>query len=194
MNTDEKRALLKTFLRQSFTGSEEGMDEFIQCFTELTLKKKEHLTEAGKVCNQLAFVVSGLLRSYALKSNGLETTTGFYTENTLHTSCCSYLTEKESLYSVHALETCELLLIDRPHLEQQRTGIDGNALLSLFIKNELIYTQDYALTICSEEACKRYQWFITHYPTLLYRTKADHIASFLGISRETLVKIRTEKY
>jgi CRP-like cAMP-binding protein len=194
MNTDEKRAALQTFLRNSFTGSEQDMDELIQCFTELTLKKDEHLTQAGKVCNQLAFVVSGLLRSYTIKSDGVETTTGFYTENTLLTCFCSYLKEQPSLQSIHAPEPCQLLIIERHHLEKQRSGIDGTALLNLFAKTELINTQDYALTICTEEARQRYQWFITHYPSLVHRVKAEYIASFIGISRETFVRIRTEKY
>lgn len=194
MNSDEKRAVLKTFLRNSFRCSEQDMDELIQCFTELTLKKDEHLIKTGKVCNHFAFVVSGLLRSYTIKSNGVETTTGFYTENNLLTSFCSYLKEQPSLQSIHAAEPCQLLIIERHHLEKQRSGIDGTALLNLFAKTELINTQDYALTICSEEACKRYQWFITHYPSVVNRVKADYIASFIGISRETFVRIRTEKY
>jgi len=160
-------------------------------FVPATLPAGEFLQRAGEVARHAAFVAAGCLRSYVIDPNGKEHVVQFAPETWWLADAPSLMTGTPSQYFVDAVEDSELLLIDPPSQEQLvdqvpgyaaalRTGLQRHSAA----KDQRIVT---SLTMTAEE---RYLEFIGRYPSLTQRVPQWMVASYLGVSPETISRIR----
>jgi CRP-like cAMP-binding protein len=160
-------------------------------FIPTTLPAGEFLQRAGDVPRHGAFVATGCLRSYVIDANGKEHIIQFAPETWWLADAASLMTGAPSQYFFDAVEDSELLLIDPPSqqvlLDQVpsyaaafRTGLQKHNAA----KDQRIVT---TLTTTAEE---RYLEFIDRYPSLAQRVPQWMMASYLGVSPETVSRIR----
>ena len=171
-------------------------DEFNYCktlFLPKKLRKRQYLLQEGDVCKYQAFVEKGILRSYTIDEKGNEHILQFASEGWWMADLSSFLTEEPSVFNMDALEDAELLLITKPSWELLLQKIPRlEHYFRILIQNHLITTQKRLLQSLSEQAEERYIRFTKTYPGCVQRVPQHMIASYLGISRETLSRIRKQ--
>src|ERR1017187_8132702 len=169
-------------------------EEFELCkalFLPKKLRKRQYLLQEGDVCKYSAFVSAGLLRSYTVDDKGGEHILQFAFEGWWLGDIYSFLTGEPSVYNMEALEPCELLLITKPSWELLLEKIPAfERYFRILIQNNLVATQRRLMGTLSGTAEEKYVNFINNFPGCLNRVPQHMIASYLGITRETLSRIR----
>ncbi|TGD77540.1 Crp/Fnr family transcriptional regulator [Hymenobacter wooponensis] len=157
------------------------------------LYKKQYLLQAGEVCRYQAFVVEGALRLYTLDARGNKQVHVLGVENMWIGDRQSWSQLMPSRYYIDAVEDSQLLLINCPQAQELVRRVPLVA--------ELVRIQDERNAIAAQQrlhdaiACtaeERYAAFVAQYPGYVQRFSQLMIASYLGISPETLSRIRTK--
>ncbi len=162
-------------------------------FIKKEFSKGDKIIEQGKVCKYLYFIEHGLARSYYINEKGKDITVWFFAENNVMTGVESFFQRKPSMYEMEFLENSIVyaisyqnlnLLFDKYH-ELERFG----RLLSIRLLTEVV---DKLIAMQFQSAKERYQFMINKFPNISYRAPLGHIASYLGITQETLSRIRAQ--
>jgi len=158
------------------------------------LKRREHLLKQGQVARDLAFVVAGCLRAYALDDNGFEHILQFAPAGWWISDMSSVISRRDSLLNVDAIKPSEVLLLSR---EDQLSLFDEVPKLERYFRvlteNGLVSSRMRLIENLSLTARQRYQRFCQTYPNLINEIPQKYIASFIGVTPEFLSKIRGEK-
>ncbi len=169
-------------------------EEFNFCktlFVPKKLRKRQYLLQEGDVCKYNSFVSKGLLRSYTIDNKGTEHILQFAFEGWWIGDIYSFITENPSNFNIEALEDCELLLITKPSMDILFEKVPKfERYFRILIQNNLIATQRRLMGTLSETAEEKYTNLINNFPGCLQRVPQHMIASYLGITRETLSRIR----
>jgi CRP-like cAMP-binding protein len=184
---------LRTHVLRSVDMSEKDFDYGTTLMIPKKLRKRQYLLQAGDVCKCAAFVSRGCLRFYSLDDLGREHIQNFAIEGRWMTDSVSYQAQEPAANNIDALEDSELLLIDRKAQEKlvaavPRWGEYLRLQLENMIKDALVRISDF-VSLSSEE---RYRHFLRNYPDLAQRIPLHQIASYLGITPQSLSRIRRE--
>jgi CRP-like cAMP-binding protein len=155
------------------------------------LRKRQYLLQEGDVCIYQAFVEKGMLRSYTIDEKGAEHILQFAPEGWWAADLSSYITGEPSRFTIEALEDSELLLLSKPSWDHLMQAIPKfEHYFRIIIQNHLIATQKRLMQSLSETAEEKYLKFTKTYPECVQRVPQHMIASYLGITRETLSRLR----
>ena len=162
-------------------------------FQELRLAKGQFFVRQGAVCQQAAFVAKGLLRSFYPHEDGTETTTCFCAANTFSTAYRSFARQLSSEISIQAVEDSQLLVISHQALHELGThSPEWLRLGAALVEKECLTLERYAAVLNRETATEKYQRLLREQPYVLQRVPVQQVASYLGISRETLSRVRRQ--
>lgn len=155
------------------------------------VKKGDFLVRTGDVCNYVYFVQKGILRSF-VQDGKKEITTWITAENELATSITSFHTQQKSFENIQAIEDCELTGLhynDLQHLYHHFAEVNtaGRMLLEKYYRD----AEERAYIARLSEATSKYQRFIATKSFMLNRVPLKFIASYLGMTLETLSRIRS---
>jgi CRP-like cAMP-binding protein len=170
----------------------EEQDKLLKRLNSITVKKNEYFLRAGDVPQRIGFNVSGLMRLFYTDSNGTEFIKHFCMENTLAISFSAFLLREESKFSIQAIEDTKLLTVN---YKTYREILDSHVCWQIVSRKlaELLYIikekREYELLMNSAQ--ERYLQFLEDYPNLEERLNNYHIASYLGVTPESLSRIRT---
>ena len=171
-------------------------EEFEQCrplFVAKKLRKRQYFLQEGDICRYQAFVEKGIMRSYTVDEKGNEHILQFASEGWWMADLSSYLTDEPSFLNIDALEDCELLIITRPSWEKAMQVVPKlEHYFRTILQNHLVATQKRLLQSLSETAEQKYIRFLNTYAECAQRVPQHMIASYLGITRETLSRLRKQ--
>jgi CRP-like cAMP-binding protein len=156
------------------------------------LRKKQYFLEAGNVCAHTGFILTGALRQFSVDEAGVEHILQLAIENWWVVDRDSYMNQTPSRYFIEAWEDTELLVLPRPQLEVilQIPAIKG--MFWQMSENNHIASQKRVDDTISLSALKRYENFQRLYPQIVQRFPQHIIASYLGITKETLSRARKQ--
>lgn len=170
--------------------SDEAKCLFNEMVSSRELKKGELLLPIGGLCNHLYFVEKGLIRTFYLKE-GKDVTEWIALDGTFCFSIISFFEKSPSRLGIECLEDSLIVQISRDKLmEYSETNLEIARLLRRFTTGSLILSQLRMESIQFETAKQRYKRLLKEHPELIRRVPLMYIASFLGISFETLSRIR----
>lgn len=162
-------------------------------FTPRKLRKKQYLLQQDDVCRYTAFVEKGVLRAYTVDDKGYEHIVQFAVEGWWISDMYSFLTGDPSTYNIEALEECELLLLTKNSNEELLTKIPKmERYFRILTQNALIAIQRRMVGALSKTAEEKYNQLLQIYPHLLQRVPQHMIASYLGVTPETLSRVRKQ--
>ncbi len=185
--------LLQYKIAENIEITKEEFDFCKTLFLPKKLRKRQYLLQEGDVCKYTAFVEKGILRSYTIDNKGAEHILQFALEGSWMADLYSYLTNEPSLFNIDALEDCELLLITKSSWDVLLEKIPAfERYFRILIQKNLIATQRRLMGSLSETAEEKYIKLIKTYPDCVQRVPQHMIASYLGITRETLSRVRHE--
>ena len=155
------------------------------------LRKKEMLLQEGEVCHNKIFVAKGLLRNFSVGENGNEYIVRFADAGSWTTDPESYYSKLPSKYNIDAIEPSEVVMFSHDDFEILKQQIPGlSAFSEMVITTNASLIQKRVLMNISASAEEKYIDFIDTYPAIFNRVPLHMIASYLGVSRETLTRVR----
>ena len=160
-------------------------------FIPTTLPAGEFLQRAGDAARHAAFVASGCLRSYVIDAGGKEHIIQFAPETWWLADTASLMTGKPSQYFVYAVEESVLLLIEPAGHQAIVERVPGYAAaFRTGLQKHNAAKDERIVTALSSSAEERYLEFLERYPSLAQRVPQWMLASYLGVSPETVSRIR----
>lgn len=183
----------KTYLTSNLDITENDLASLLENCKSKTFKKDEFLLRERDYCNQTFFVEEGLLRQYSISSNGKEHTISFGPENWFVTDRESMYFNQPSCYNIQALQDSKVVALDEQFINLLSEKIPSfanfnNKLLHKHIRQ----LQNRINLLLGANAEERYLEFVAMYPNILLRVPQIMIASYLGITPESLSRVRKE--
>ncbi len=171
--TGEEETLIKTYL------------------TPKKLRRKQYLLQEGDVCKAIAFIEKGALRAYSVDDSGDTHIIQFGLEGWIISDLYSFLTGEPATYNIDAIEDAELVLISKSaHEELLRKLPKYETFTRLNITGAYLAMQKRLTSIISSPLEERYAGFSALYPEIVQRVPQHMIAAYMGLTPETLSRIR----
>lgn len=162
-----------------------------QAFKQKNLRKRQYLLQEGDICKYMAFVVKGAGRMYTINKNGQEHTIRFAIESWWLGDEESFRQGTPSIYTIELTEDAEVLLVTKDNLDQLYDQVPAITHMTRKIdQKRAIATQKRLQDTISLEAEQRYLRLEETYPEIVRRFPQAMVASYLGISAETLSRVR----
>ena len=178
----------------SISQLEEGTVQFlVQNLKETEIKKKDFVLIEGHICRHIYFIEIGLLRCFH-NHNDKEISSAFMKEGDLVASAMSFFNQSISRESIQALEDCCLFSLSYDELQFAYFNFpDFNTLGRILTEHHYQLIQESLLSLRMHSAREKYLFLRSHFPQILQRVSSKHISSYLGITEETLSRIRSTK-
>ncbi|PJJ08366.1 CRP-like cAMP-binding protein [Flavobacterium sp. 1] len=162
-------------------------------FQPKKFRKKQYFLQEGDVCKYAGFIVKGAMRQYSVDDKGGEHIVQLFIENYWANDRESSTMLTPSVYNIDAWEDTDILLITRADMLDLMAKIPAMAeMIRLMDERNAIANQRRLNSTISNTAEKRYEEFAVHHPQFIQRFPQHLIASFLGITKETLSRIRKQ--
>ncbi len=181
-------------LRQHFDKvvlfSDEEFEFVLSHFSSQRVKKRNYLIQEGKKVTHLYFVISGLLKLIYNDSEGREHIVSFALEDWWESDFSAFYSRGNATLSLQALEDTEVYCIT--HSNYQKLLLGFQKMERFFLEKASrghIGSQQRIISFLTLSAAERYEHFLQRYPALLQRVPKTLIASYLGVSRETLSRL-----
>ncbi|MFN5168170.1 MAG: Crp/Fnr family transcriptional regulator [Cyclobacteriaceae bacterium] len=190
LNTD----LLRAYLTAYFKTTPVELDRVVAAFEAKNVGKNEVLVSKGEVCRYCYFVCRGSVRAFFLGEDGLEATRYIAMENQFMTTVQSYVSETPTNEFIQATEKSELLCLSLPNFKKitQETTLARD----LYARQlELAYSTNHwrLESFLKMTARERYDFLMKENPTIIQRLSNRIVASYLGITQESLSRLKAQK-
>jgi CRP-like cAMP-binding protein len=171
--TDQDKEAIKTF------------------FVPKRLRKKQYLLQEGDVCKHLAFVATGLLRSYNVDDKGNEHVSIFGWEGWWLSDFNSFLSGVPAMFNIDAIEDSELMMISLADYNELTLTVPiMDRYFRILYQNSLVTKERRLMSAITHTAEEKYLQLVESNPDIIQRIPQNLIASYLGLAPETLSRIK----
>lgn len=181
---------------EKFVGkfSEQEWTSILSFYNLMEVDKKEILQEMNTPCNRIYFVIQGCLRSFFVKSNGVEQTTDFAIENWWITDNLAFEQKQDSAFTIQAVEKTSVFYITYDNLQQLMAKHSVMERYYRFVYQRAYGAAQYRIKYLYEYSREElYFHFEERFPEFIQRIPQYLIASYLGFSPEYLSEIKKKR-
>ncbi len=169
-------------------------DKYLQFQKRVEVPAKTVLLEEGKISGNYMFVEKGCVR-LALNNKGADKTVQFFFETEGLTSFESFLKNTPSLFTIETIEPSVIYLLPKKHFNDLMAELSGepdflNMILAIFAERQLHYMHEF-VSFIRDTPEQRYQNLVNERPHIVQRVPQHYIASYLGVSRVHLSRIKS---
>ena len=156
-----------------------------------TYCKGDYMLQIGEVSKEIYFILSGVLRVYYLDQSGNEITYVFVKEGELFTEPTSFYTGTPSICSIKAVVDTEVVLFPKSPWQELSVLIkDWEYAMKRLSQDQLMHKLRFQRLLIDQDATTAYQVLLDKEPTIALRVPANHLASYMGITKHSLSRIR----
>jgi len=185
--------MVEEYFRSFGIFTRDQIAEFVCLTTVRSLHKGDYFAEQGKRCNEVAFIKSGVFRSYYTRLQGDDITYCFRFPGALLASYSSYITGKPSVETIQAISSAELLVITKNALEKLvAKHLNWHIFLRTIAEQQYLELEQRIFQLQKNTAAERYAKLLQDHPEYLEQIPLQYLASFLGITQRHLSRIRKE--
>lgn len=182
---------LGQYLQQHFDLSAKENTEITACFKPLILDVGTCFLQQGRISNSMGFIVKGVIRTYIMDDHADDVTNFFFKENQFFGNLDSYTNEQPSDVNIKAVTKCELLTIKKADAESLGKVLPiWNEVFNQIIRTTLLQKITNQNTLRTATAKEKYETFLEDNRDIAARVPLQYIASYLGITPQTLSRIR----
>ena len=159
-------------------------------FVKVEFQKGDIILRQGYRANYLYFIEHGVLHNYYYE-NGKTVSSWFYNENHFITAWHSFYGQKQSFEEIECLEDCLLFQISYQDYQSLIADFPAFGNFARLLAEEMLsFIDEFSKGWSFLSAKKKYELLTSYFPNIEQRVKLGYIASFLGITQETLSRIR----
>jgi CRP/FNR family transcriptional regulator, anaerobic regulatory protein len=186
--------LIGHYIRQFHNISDETLHYFAAQFKEVRYPARHIFQKQGDICSKVGILHKGLVRNF-FNLNNRECTTWFDSDGQLIGSMYSFFTQSAYSESIEMVEDCIVFETTFEHVNETRALFeDFEILLNNVVLHGYFSIEERTRNLMAYSAVERYNLFFNTYPDLVNRIPVKYIASFLGVTPETLSRIRANNY
>jgi CRP-like cAMP-binding protein len=183
---------LFSHIRQYCHLGNEALESLGDSLKPVELEKASFLITEGKICQHVYFLEKGCLRGF-YNLDGREITYWFAFENNFVTSLLSFVTRKPGMENIQLLEDSKLWAITYTDLQElYDKHADISRLGRIMHERYYVMLEERFISNHFKEARERYENLLSHAPHILQRVPLGYVASYLGMTQETLSRIRNK--
>ncbi|MBS0027174.1 Crp/Fnr family transcriptional regulator [Chitinophaga sp. 22321] len=184
---------LLAYIRSLAPFSDQSWEMLSAHVTQQEFGKRAYLLKPGKVCNSLFFISKGYCKT-SYDQDGQDINTGFYFECDIVTDINSFHKNEPATLSIQACEALTVIRFDKPALAvinrlSPESEAVGKKLMQLVATKQEEQIRFFRLLTVQ----KRYEYLEENMPGLLQRVSLTQLSSYLGVSRETLSRMRNKR-
>ena len=184
------RKLKNCILNQVSSIEKNSMDNILSVFKPLEISKGEFFLKSGKICRQMAFIESGYMRMYDIV-DGKEITLWIGSENRFITSLSSFIFETSNNWNIQAITDCKLYIINRGnHFKLNKTEPKWLEFDNILLANSFALLEKNMFSQLHTTAKQRFENILNEEPELFKNVPLQYIASMIGITPESLSRLR----
>ncbi|KIA96209.1 hypothetical protein OC25_03775 [Pedobacter kyungheensis] len=159
-----------------------------------TFERKKILLSPGEIARRIYFIRSGFMRAYFIDEDGKECTTWFRGKGDLMISVTSFFTQQPAQEYIEVLQDSKVQSLTWLELNAYYADFkEANLIGRILIQKYYILSAESAILLRTQRPEHRYDMLLQNHPEIEQQTTQQNIASYLGISRETLSRIRRKK-
>ncbi|MEO1253315.1 MAG: Crp/Fnr family transcriptional regulator [Bacteroidota bacterium] len=185
---------LKQYLKKEFQLMDGEIQEITSYFYESSLKKNSFFLKAGSRCDQVAFLKSGVMRNYYIDPKGNEIINYMTNDGDFNTVYNSFVERVICQENIQAVTDCHIHVINHQDffLLKEKSAVFREIIDRLVVAG-LACKEQRLRSYLHEDAQKRYENLLDQQPKIVQHSPMQYIASYLGITRETLSRIRNRR-
>lgn len=185
--------MLKEYLKSYHILSDKEINSFIDLGISKQLKKGDLFIKEGETCQYVAFVLSGLLRSFYFSNKEEDITYCISFPNHFMTAYSSFIMQQPTNENIEAISDVELLLFSKENIQ----GLEQNnpnwiKFLKIIAEQQYIELEKRIFQLQKNEALHRYKELINKQPEYIRKVPLKYLASYLGITQRHLSRLRKE--
>ena len=182
----------KTYIQQFVEISDEQIVSFIKATTKVTYKKGDYFSIPDKPSSFMGLVIKGLFRAYVFDKENREVILDFMGENNIVSSFGGIILNQFIPIYIQALEDSDIYIISRDDfIKLWENDTKWKEFLQKQAESVSLVSRQRYISLLVDDAKTRYLKFLNDYKPFENRIKLGYIASYLGITSETLSRIRS---
>lgn len=180
-----------SFILQFGNLNQQQIDFISTKANESALRKDEYYWEAGKAVKRVGFITEGVLRVYYYTGKGEETTRYFIEENHLILDGPADTADYIPSEYLQAVTDCKLVIFSKKDWQEISDTVTGwDSIIQKIMAKHHTEKLERRSPLVSQDATTRYLEFMENFPTLTNRISLSFIASYLGVTQQSLSRIR----
>jgi len=195
---------LKNYINSFIPLNDEDWMEMMRLFKPNSYKKGEFIYGSSDIPAEVNFIIEGVVRSFKMEEDGKDFTWAFYylndevMEHRMISDVCvvdyaSFLRSQSAELAFEVMEDCTLMTITKKELFKLYESDDKWQMFARKIAEDAYCaTRDRTLTLLTKSAKERLEILEEYFPDIFTRVSQQHIASYLGITRQSLNRLRRE--
>ncbi|WP_194975846.1 Crp/Fnr family transcriptional regulator [Aquiflexum lacus] len=184
---------MERYLKSFNILTDKEIEHFVQSTSQMMLNKGDYFIQEGEVCDKVAFVKSGTLRSYYVSEKGEEITYCIIFPNNLMAAYSSFISGKTTEENMQALTFTELSVIPKKTiLEFANNSHNWVEFLKVMAEQQYLELEKRIFQMQKNHALNRYTDLINNQPEYVQKIPLQYLASYLGITQRHLSRIRRE--
>lgn len=186
--------LLKNNIRESISISDQEMDIVLEKFKPLSVQKNETLITGGQQSNQkMFFVVKGCLRIFYINEEGVDSSRLLVFEGQFATALVSFITDEPSFEFIQAVEQSEVFYITKNEFYKLLETIPAwEKFYRQYLEHAYVTNTNRLRSFITMDAKERYKQLLEQNKTIVQRLPNKIVASYIGISQETLSRLKSK--
>ncbi|MCK8520502.1 Crp/Fnr family transcriptional regulator [Aquimarina sp. D1M17] len=183
---------LREHIEEIIPLTDEEFDVILSYFQHIKKRKHQYIVQEGEIVDKEYWIIKGCLKSYFLDEDGKEHIIQFGMENWWITDYESFVKQIQSKTSIDCIEDSELLYITYENREKLTSEMHKmERFWAKKSKMGRIALQNRVLALLKSSTKEQYEMLLEQYPKLFQRVPKKMIASYLGVSRETLSRLNS---